>query len=286
VLIYGLPFAGWFVGTQILSYADRFILGFLSTAAAVGAYSAIYILTSGLISFLTTPLLTAAHPAIIAAWSGSESRRPAEYILWQYVRLFILIAFPVSAGAVAASQSIARLLIPEAYNPDGWLVSGLVVGLFLNMFGLFAHKGLEMAEKSRRMLGLAGLCALVNVVLCILLIPSLEARGAALATLVAYALYVTLSLWMSRPYLRLNVVWSSIGRIGLASCGVLIIVWTLDSVTGSTSTLVHLTIIGGVSTFTYLVLLLVLKELSIGRLWRDVSRSYSQLRQKLDLQSQ
>jgi O-antigen/teichoic acid export membrane protein len=38
---YGFPFMGWFVGTQILSFADRFILGLFGTAAAVGSYAAI-----------------------------------------------------------------------------------------------------------------------------------------------------------------------------------------------------------------------------------------------------
>ncbi len=288
MLMYGLPFGGWFIGTQIMSYADRFILGFVGTAAAVGAYSAIYTLMNGLISFLTTPLLTAAHPAIVAAWSASEEKDLAAHALWQYVRLFTLIALPVSAGAVATSQSIARLLVPEGYYPDGWLVSLLVVGLFLNMFGLFAHKGLEMAEKTRQMLGLAALCALVNVVFCVLLIPWMGARGGALATLIAYLLYVVLGLWISRPYLHLQMDWRSLQRTSFASLGVFGVAWLLGNLAPPWPPAIRLIAIVCASALVYLALLLILKEFSPCEVWGYFLSGYSRLRGRgrADLQPQ
>jgi O-antigen/teichoic acid export membrane protein len=263
---YGLPFAGWFAGMYVLGMADRYVLRLLSTSAVVGAYSAIYSLINGLVSFIATPIITAAHPSIVAAWTSASGKDAATDVLSEYARLFAMVALPVIAGLAATGQLVAQVLVPDGYAPDGWIMVVVAVGIFASSFSLLAQKGLEMAEQTRCLLVLVAISAIVNPLLSFLLVPLMSARGAAVATLLSYLLYLGLVLWKSRPYLYMRMRRQSLERIGLAALGVFVVAWLLTRHLAWLPPVPRLVIVALVGIVAYGSLLLLLGEVPADKL--------------------
>ena len=79
---YGLPMMGWVIGGQILSLADRFVIGAFRDASVVGIYSANYKLVAMGFDLISTPILTACYPLIMSAWEeGKREAIPRVYSL-------------------------------------------------------------------------------------------------------------------------------------------------------------------------------------------------------------
>jgi O-antigen/teichoic acid export membrane protein len=265
-IIYGTPFIGWFIGTQILSVSDRFVLGLFSDVATVGAYSAIYSLLSGLTSFLAMPIILVAHPAIVASWARISSKMAQTNVLAYYTRLFWIVCLPAVVCLIAASPLVVRVLIPNGYAADHVLVTMLTLGLLANMYGLLAHKGLEMAERTQQMLKLVAICAVANLILNVALIPMWSAHGAALATMLSYFLYVLIAWQSSRHYLLTTLNWKSMGRIGVASCGVFVVTRFLVISLEWLPDILTLVAVAVASVLVYVGLLVILNEIPLTHL--------------------
>jgi peptidoglycan biosynthesis protein MviN/MurJ (putative lipid II flippase) len=125
-------------------------------------------------------------------------------------------------------------------------------------------------------MGQALLAASFNLIANLVLVPRFGYVAAAYNTLAAYVLLVGLAWWQSRPYMRLNLPWSELARIGAASVVMGIAVWlpfarAMSTASRPTSALIlGAQVVLGVA--IYIALLLVFRAVR-----RDEIRFLSQL---------
>jgi O-antigen/teichoic acid export membrane protein len=72
---FGGPLTLWMGGALLLSLSDRFVIEWLLGAARVGVYTALYETAYRSTGLLLAPILLAAHPPIMRAWTATS--RPA-----------------------------------------------------------------------------------------------------------------------------------------------------------------------------------------------------------------
>jgi O-antigen/teichoic acid export membrane protein len=186
----------------LLSYTDVLVLQQFRAAEEVGVYFAV-VKTLALVSFI--------HYAM----SATTAHRFAEYnALGDQARLSAYVAHAIQW---TFWPSLAATVLLLAFGkPLLWLFGPhFVVGydmMFLAAVGLVVRSAIGPVERLLNMLGHQKICALayalafvMNVVLCVVLVPRFGGYGAAGATSIALVFETVLLFWIVRKRLGLHV---------------------------------------------------------------------------------
>ncbi len=186
----------------LLSYTDVLVLQQFRSSAEVGVYFAV-VKTLALVSFI--------HYAM----SATTAHRFAEYhALGDRARLSAYVAHAIKWTFWPSLA--ATILLLALGKPLLWLFGPqFVVGydiMFIAAIGLVVRSAIGPVERLLNMLGHQHICALayalsfvMNVVLCLALVPRFGGHGAAAATSISLTFETVLLFWIVRQRLGLHV---------------------------------------------------------------------------------
>jgi O-antigen/teichoic acid export membrane protein len=186
----------------LLSYTDVLLLQQFRSSEEVGVYFAV-VKTLALVSFIHYAMsATTAHRFAEYHATGDSARLSA------YVAHAIKWTFWPSLAATALLLIFGKPLL-WLFGPQ--FVAGYDI-MFIAAIGLVVRSAIGPVERLLNMLGHQHVCALayasafvMNVVLCVLLIPRFGGHGAAAATSLALAFETVLLFWIVRRRLGLHV---------------------------------------------------------------------------------
>ena len=196
---YSLPLLPATLGLWALDRADRFVLQHFRGEAEVGVYSAHYTLAS-LATFMLFSLQLTLLPRCASLWAAD--REGARRYLDLSCRAFTTFGLLFATVAPFAVPAALRVLAPATATPAAPLNSALVAtGVLFYGFGIIQQMVLFITQRTRAVgLILAGSAAM-NLGLNVALAPRLGGTGAALATLITYALMAGATFFASRDVL-------------------------------------------------------------------------------------
>lgn len=179
---FGTPLIPAAVGLWAISFADRWFIAVLEDQAEVGVYSVAVRIASAVV-FLQLAFRRA-WPSFAYSIEDDRDARTAYARVLTYV---VLATSWVALGLTLLAPWLVRLLTSE---PEFYRAADAVGPL---AFGTVAYAGFSVisigsgrAKRTQGNWAVAGLGAVVNVVLCFVLIPPYGMVGAAVATLAAY----------------------------------------------------------------------------------------------------
>ena len=196
----------------LLSYTDVLVLQQFRSSEEVGVYFAV-VKTLALVSFIHYAMAaTTAHRFAEYHAQGDKPRLSA------YVAHAIQWTFWPSLAATILLLALGKPLL--------WLFGPqFVVGydiMFIAAIGLVVRSAIGPVERLLNMLGHQHICALayalafvMNLVLCVMLVPRFGGHGAAAATSISLAFETVLLFWIVRRRLGLHVL--AFGKRGYAS---------------------------------------------------------------------
>jgi O-antigen/teichoic acid export membrane protein len=196
LLAFGFPLIGGGLSNWVLSVSDRYFLAHYSTQTEIGLYSLAYRFSSVLSMVMLGPFLTT-WPTI---YFEAAKRPDGREFLARSARYFALIFCLVGVALSLFSNIAIRALTPAGFWPATrvvYLIAGTVILEGLN--AIFVA-GLYIENKSRYPAMFFGIAAVANLILNILLIPDMGMIGAAIATLLSYALLVILTYRSAQKY--------------------------------------------------------------------------------------
>jgi O-antigen/teichoic acid export membrane protein len=217
--LYGAPITLWFVGATVIAMSDRYVIAaFLGTASA-GIYASYYLLVSGSINLVCSPIITAAHPLLMKAWSEGDKTN-AGNLLGKATELITLGSVCLAMIAGLFSRELASLLLPPAYQKGHILIPLFLLAVGLWQAGSYVHKPLEFAEKTLA-LGLTALSvACASILINIIVVPRFGYLAAGWTMLGSSLAYVVLATIQSRRILIASVHW---GMLITKIAGVLVV---------------------------------------------------------------
>jgi O-antigen/teichoic acid export membrane protein len=186
----------------LLSYTDVLVLQQFRSSEEVGVYFAV-VKTLALVSFI--------HYAM----SATTAHRFAEYhALGDKQRLSAYVAHAINW--TFWPSLIATMILLALGEPLLWLFGPQFVGgysiMFVAAIGLVVRAAIGPVERLLNMLGHQHICALayalafvMNVVLCLALVPRFGGHGAAAATSISLTFETVLLFWIVRRRLGLHV---------------------------------------------------------------------------------
>lgn len=221
---YGAPLVPVSVATWALVLLDRWVIEGFRGTAEVGLYSVIYSLGDKIMQLVTMPLLLTMTPSLTEAFE-MRGQALAEKVQTQFIRYFAIVTFPLIVGMGVAAQPFVRLFVDPRYLV-GWRVLPLVAaGSMLSSFAQIAGTGLGLHKKTKRIMANTLTAAAANLVLNLVLVPRFGYIAAAVDTIIAYAVLLTLTTLQSRHYMRLMPPWGQLGRVACASAGMGLAMW-------------------------------------------------------------
>lgn len=197
----------------VMVSADRLVLGFAGSSAALGVYAASYALARQGFDIVSNAAHAGGFPALVVA----EARGMTGERLAQQAVLVLSLLFCLCAALVLARQDLVEALLPESYRAEAALLIPIIAAgaLALNIKTSLTDTVLLLAGQHwRQALGLgagAGLALLIAA----LLVPPLGGTGAALGFAGGSFACLALSWWQARQVLRLEVTQAMLVGIGL-----------------------------------------------------------------------
>ncbi|EKS32632.1 lipopolysaccharide biosynthesis protein [Afipia clevelandensis] len=186
----------------LLSYTDVLVLQQFRSSEEVGVYFAV-VKTLALVSFIHYAMsATTAHRFSEYHASGDKERLEA------YIAHAIKWTFWPSVAATAVLLALGEPLL-WLFGPQFTAGYGI---MFVAAIGLIVRSAIGPVERLLNMLGHQNMCALayalaflVNLVLCVLLVPRFGGYGAAAATSIALVFETILLFWITRTRLGFHV---------------------------------------------------------------------------------
>jgi len=197
-LQFSLPLTPSALIRWVTESSDRYLVTYFLGLGSMGVYSAAYSI-GNLIQLFVSPLQLILLPELSKLFDENKIDQVRIY-LSHSLRYFLLITIPAVFGLSALAKPLLGIFTTQDFL-SGWLVIPIIAlsGLAVGIFQIFVNIMLLVKEtKSATYINI--IAAVSNVLLNLLLIPSIGILGAALSTLISYFLMIVLCIHISMKH--------------------------------------------------------------------------------------
>lgn len=204
---FGHPFIYAGLAFWLFSSMDRWMLASMSSIEEVGVYSVANRFAS-VILFVSMAFGQAWSPIAIKI----RTDHPQIYrTLYFNILVTLMCGMTMLGGSIALfATEIVAWLMPVEYHAAGLVLSVLALGLILQSTLQVTALGISIEAKTYLFARLSWVAAALNFVLNLVLIPSIGAVGAAVATSLSYAFLTCGYLYYTQKLHPLPLVWSKL----------------------------------------------------------------------------
>lgn len=200
MLRYSIPMMPTTVIWWITNVSDRYIVTFMSGAAENGIYSAAYKIPT-LITLISTVFIEAWQLSVISCSDDGEVKGFFSEIFERYqATVFMLCSLLIPLSQIATS-----VLLNESYYGAWKFIPTLLIATVFSSLTSFMGTVYTFSKKTTASMTTALFGAVLNIVMNVLLIPSMGAQGAAIATAISYFAVFVLRAVSSRKYIAFNI---------------------------------------------------------------------------------
>jgi len=213
MLIFSIPLIPASATVFINGYVDRIFINHYLSLEEVGLYG-IGFKIAAIVSLMLIGFNRALTPLIFRNHSVKETPAKINFLL----KIFFSISLLFFLGLSIFSLDILKILTNSSYYPAHRIVIILVPAILLSQMYMFAP-GLSLSKKTRILMWIAILSAVINAFLNMVLIPIFGYIGAAWATLLAQGIAFALQFKFSQKYYFIPVRWGEmIAPLALVIC--------------------------------------------------------------------
>jgi O-antigen/teichoic acid export membrane protein len=225
-LKWGIPLTPNSALLWIMQVSDRYMVSYFLGVAAAGTYSATYAIGQ-YASFALAPLGIVLYPTLSKTYDEGHHNETANYLKYS-LKYLMMVAIPSAFGLAILAKPLLEILTTPEFVSGSTVVPWVAAGTVLNCFYQIGIYIIHLVGKTSITVRLLGTSAVLNVILNLILIPRLGIVGAAVATLVAYAVLGMLTLTVTRRYLRFDLSLPFIGKSILSSGVMTICIWLIN----------------------------------------------------------
>lgn len=198
---YGMPLMGWFIASSALATCDRLIIASLRGSSEAGIYSANYQLVNGSLGLITAPIISATWPLLLKAWNQGDTEEAGKWL--GTIASWVASGGLIFSGLVALlADDIAAICLGRDFRQGAAVMPTVVAGMSAWALSMYAHKPFEFFKRTRLMMLLAMITAVLNAALNLAFVPRYGYMASAWATLFCYVFYCGVAVFIGRRWLR------------------------------------------------------------------------------------
>jgi O-antigen/teichoic acid export membrane protein len=215
---YGLPVSLSLILALTLATTDRFMLAGFLNDSAVGIYQAGYSLSNRTLDVMFIWLGVAGSPALIVAFE-----RTGEAGLNRAAReqgaFMLALTVPAALGLALTARPLADVMVGPGLREGAALVTPWIAAsaLFMGLTNAYAHQAFMLGRRTSLMLAAMSVPAMVNIALCLWLIPRFGVSGAVWATTASYGVGLVAAMALGRYAQPMPVPFAAIARTAAAT---------------------------------------------------------------------
>jgi len=189
MLAYGLPLMMLESLGLILRLSDRFLIGALLDEDTLGMYSASYNFTAYLDLIILASLAQAIKPMYMEMWESSGSKQTRAF-LSRGLQLFLIIGIPFVAIFSLVGPHLLNFLASPKYAPGTVVIPFVALSYLLEGSTHFLAAGLYIKKNTKGLMVWGAIAAVINIALNLIVIPKYGIVGAAVVTVISYAIFM------------------------------------------------------------------------------------------------
>ena len=194
-----------------------FFLSILSTSTEIAFYNVAFILSSRTMVLLPGALTGILLPAMSEVYGGGNKEELAR-VHANSTRYLAMLSFPLCLGGIAISRQLFPVLYGLSFQPASLLFAILLVGGTIGFISTSSSSLLYGAELQRIVVRVGVIFASVNIAVNWLVVPTLGAKGAALATALSQSMGgVAMITYAYKNFMKQRFPFSRVMRTFLAS---------------------------------------------------------------------
>jgi O-antigen/teichoic acid export membrane protein len=181
LLQFGLPLAFLSLGTVLLGFGDRYVLGLVKDLGEVGIYTLAYKVASVVSLFILQAVGLAVMPVALRSFSSEEGRLLLRKI-FTYLSIVLCLMFLIIS---VFSLDILKIFVKR----EEYLLADIIVPVLLFAYIFDGLKSLYSyhllyVKRTVWIMGIILSSAVFNIILNLLIIPKYSYMGAAVTTLI------------------------------------------------------------------------------------------------------
>lgn len=176
-----LPFALAAIFARVYGYIDSLLLKEMMGSEAVGYYSTPYKITFAF-QFIPLALTAALYPRLSEYYLHTKTKFVT--VLHDSIKYLLVVAMPISVGIAVLARPIILFLFTEEFLPSVLPLQILIVSLIFSFLSFPLGAALNASDRQKTQTTIVGVVMVVNIIMNLLLIPSIGVSGAAVSALV------------------------------------------------------------------------------------------------------
>jgi len=203
VWVYALPLIPMELIFWINGLGDRYVIGYLMTAAEVGLYAAIYTIINEAFNRSAMILLRIFQPVYFQLYSLNQTRE-AFKILWFWIASVFALGIIGVLLLLITGDWLVSWILAKSYHSAVALMPAIALGCALHALGTVVSQPL-LAKKRTRLLLLGRLCGAVTAAISIpLMVDSYGLPGAAMANPVYFGVEALVLALLAKPWRNIS----------------------------------------------------------------------------------
>ena len=191
-----IPFSFQEMLGQVIFRFDTVLLAIIAASAVVGAYGAAYRMLESTL-FIAWSIGFAVMPMFSYLHSGPDGS--LTHMFEGALKLVLVLMAPIAAALFVCAPAVIDLVYGlPAYESSVEILRLLAPTVAIYSVGHIAGLLVLVRRRGRVTVTISAVVAAVNIVACAVLIPLIEANGAAIATLISEGLLAVLGLVLAR----------------------------------------------------------------------------------------
>jgi O-antigen/teichoic acid export membrane protein len=201
-LQFSLPLTPSALVRWVTESSDRYLVTYFLGLGSMGVYSAAYSI-GNLIQLFVSPLQLILLPELSKLFDEDKTDQVRTY-LSHSLRYFLLITIPAVFGLSALAKPLLGIFTTQDFL-SGWYVIPIIAlsGLLAGIFQIYVNI-MFLVKETKSATYINVIAAISNVLLNLILIPSIGIMGAALSTLISYLLMIILCIHISMKHFVFN----------------------------------------------------------------------------------
>jgi O-antigen/teichoic acid export membrane protein len=224
MLSFGAPLIISDFSMYLLTYADRYFLNYYADLTTVGLYSMAYTFGMMLSVFFGAPFASVWSTEMYSYAKKDDARE----IFSKMLTYYLIGALAVSLGISILCKDALRIMAEQSYWSAYKVVPYISLSYVLAGAMSVAGAGVLIAGKSKYKAISTVAALILNMVLNVLLIPRFGALGAAVATLIAFALRFAMDMYYSQKFFPMPVERKRIVQLGVIYVVLLLVASAVD----------------------------------------------------------
>lgn len=240
-------------GAMVFSYADTIIIGYFMSTDDVGIYRIAFQFTTAA-TFVTMAMHTVLYPKI-SYWNANNMITKIEYSLSRAFTYSLILAIPVCIGGWILGDKMLYFFYGASFVAGASVLGILLIVQIVNVFMFLLSTSLNAVDKPKDTFKVTAIASTINIILDIILIPTIGIQGAAIATLVTMIVNSVLAYYALSKVIDVKIEKKQLINIIIATSAMGIFIAALNYL-GILSNVIILLFAISLGGFLYLIILL------------------------------